>query len=519
MTQIAADPPERASFADWMAVAAGTIGALMALMDVSIVNASLPVIQGEIGATPSEGTWVGTSYLIAEIVSVPLTAWLQRLLGMRRLLLAGASLFTLFSVMCGFATDLGTMVFGRVGQGLAGGVLIPTSLTIVATRLPMHQQPIGLAITAMAALLGPLIGPLVGGWLTENLSWHLAFFINLPICLLQAALIVIAIRKSPTDWHELRNADWLGITGIAIGLGALTTLLEEGHREHWFESPLIWKLSIASAIGIALVAVGQWRAKRPVLQLSLMRDRTLGSAITLMTVVGMLLYSSLFITPQFLAAVAGYNALQAGQVAFISGLVAIPSAFLYPAMASRVDPRVIVAGAVFSVALAAFFAASLTAQSTGTDFVISQLFFGAGTTLAAIPLQQCVMNCTPPGTEAEASSLMSVARNLGGSIGLAAIASFQDQRLEFHHWQLNASMAANAVETQQRLAETATVLGGGPEGLEAAYRALDGEVLVQALVLTCNDMFFALALIGAVVVPLAAAMRIGRERGAPMGMH
>jgi MFS transporter, DHA2 family, multidrug resistance protein len=509
----------RATAADWLAVGAGTIGALMALTDVSIVNASLPVIQGEIGATPSEGTWVGTAYLIAEIITVPLTAWLQRMLGMRRLLLGGASLFTLFSVMCGFASTLGMMIFGRIGQGLAGGVLIPTSLTIVATRLPLKQQPIGLAMTAMAALLGPLIGPLVGGWLTENVSWHLAFFINVPICLIEIALIAIAMPKASVEWHELHNADWLGIAGIAIGLGSITTLLEEGHRELWFESTLIWNLAIAGALGIGLVAVGQWQAKRPVLELSLLRQATLGSAVALMGVVGLLLYSSLFITPQFLAAVAGYNALQAGQVAFIAGIVAIPTATLYPLLSTRVDPRVIVAGAVICISFAAFLAGTLTAQSTGSDFVLVQMLFGAGTTMSAIPLQQTVMNAAVPGTEAEASGLMSVARNLGGSIGLAAIASFQDQRLEFHHWQLNSAIAANDPEAQRHLADAAALFGNGPEGLEAAYRLLDSQVSIDAFVMTCNDMFIALAAIGIVVVPLVLLLRPTKPGALPTAMH
>jgi len=182
-----AAPRERASLADWLAVLAGTIGSLMALMDVSIVNSSLPKIQGEIGATPSEATWVGTGYLVAEIIIIPLTAWLGRMVGMRRLLLGGAFIFTVFSVVCGFAGSLEMLVFGRIGQGLSGGVLIPTALTLVATRLPPHQQALGMAVTAMAALLGPVIGPLVGGWLTENFSWHYAFFINVPICALAAS--------------------------------------------------------------------------------------------------------------------------------------------------------------------------------------------------------------------------------------------------------------------------------------------------------------------------------------------
>lgn len=510
---------ERASVADWLAVAAGTIGSLMALLDVSIINAALPVIQGEIGATPSEGTWVGTAYLSAEIVAIPLVAWAQRLVGMRRLLLAGGVLFTLFSVLCGFAGSLETMIIGRIGQGLAGGVLIPTALTIVATRLPPAQQAVGLAMTAMAALIGPIAGPLLGGWLTEQLSWHMIFFINVPICLVQVLIVMVAMPKSAGNMRELRHADWPGIAGMAIALGTLTTLLEEGHREHWFDSPLIWKLAAGAMIGIILVAVGQFGAERPVLRLSLLKNRTLGSAVALMTVVGILLYSSLFITPQFLAVIAGYNAYQAGQVAFISGIIAIPSAFLYPLLARYLGGRAILALAIISVSLAAFFAGHLTVQSTGIDFITSQLLFGAGTTLCAIPLQQVVISTASVDDAPEANSLMAVARNLGGSIGLAAIASFQDQRMEFHHWQINASLMANDPEIQQQISAATGRFGGGPEGLEAAYRTLDGEILLQALVMTFNDMFLVLAAISLVILPLVLLLRPIHVDGSSAAMH
>jgi DHA2 family multidrug resistance protein len=512
-----AEPPQRAALSDWLAVGAGTLGALMALVDVSIVNASLPTIQGEIGATPSEGTWIGTAYLVAEIVVIPLVAWLERLLGLRRLLLGAALLFTLFSVICGLSTNLGTMIFGRIGQGLAGGVLIPTVLTIVARRLPPAQQPIGLALTAMTALVGPAVGPLLGGWLTDNLSWHYAFFINVPICALQSVMILLAVRSGGGDWHELRRADWAGILGMIVGLGASTTLLEEGHREQWFASSLIWRLAIATLIGIALVAYGQLRAERPVLRLALLLNRGLASAVGLMLVVGMLLYSCLFITPQFLAAVAGYNALKAGQIASLGGVASIPTAMAYPPLASRVDARIIVASGMLLIAAGVYHASGMTVQSAGADFALSLLLYGAGTTLSSIPLQQAVIAAVTIDDVPEANGMIAVARNLGGSIGLAAIASYQDERFDIHHWQINSSLVANDPEMQRRVGETAAMFGSGSEATEAAIRSIDGEVMMQALVMTFNDMFLILAVIAVVFVPFVILLR-APPRGAALTM-
>jgi MFS transporter, DHA2 family, multidrug resistance protein len=500
-------PKEKASLADWLAVGAGMIGSLMALMDVSIVNASLPVIQGEIGATPSEATWVGTAYLIAEIMIIPLCAWLERLVGLRRLLVTGASLFTAFSVVCGLASNLETMIFGRIGQGLAGGVLIPTALTLVAVRLPRSQQTIGMAASAMAALLGPVIGPLLGGWLTENYSWHFAFFINVPICAGLLVLLFVAIPKSGGDRDELRNADWLGICGMALGLGALTLLLEEGHREQWFASAYIWRLAGACVLGFVLVAIGQLRAARPVLRLSLLRNRSLASSMGLLAGLGSVLFTGVFIVPQYLVSISGYNALQAGQIAFIGGLVSIPLAFIYPVTLARIDARLTIAMALSAMVMANLIASDLTPQTDGAHFVLSQIFFGFGTSMTMIPLMQSILAAVSAEDAAEANSLTTIARNLGGSIGLAATASFQQQRLDLHVGQLHASLGANDLALQNQVSESAAMLGGGPEGLDAAYRMIDGQVMLQASVMTFSDIFLALAGTTLLVMPLVLLLR------------
>ena len=282
--------PERADITAWLAVIAGSLGAFMATLDISIVNASLPTIQGEIGATPSEGTWIGTSYLVAEIIVTPLTAWFARMLGLRRFLLIAAVLFTGFSMMCGLANDLTMMIIGRTGQGLAGGTLIPTALTIVAIRLPPRQQAIGISLFGVTVLFGPLSGPLIGGWITETFSWHYAFFINLPICITLIILLIVGLPKVKGDWHELWNADWYGIAGMVLGLGALTVLLEEGHREQWFESALIIRLAIVSTIGFAMIIWSQFRASRPVIRLALLRERSLAASVVIMMMMGLLLF-------------------------------------------------------------------------------------------------------------------------------------------------------------------------------------------------------------------------------------
>lgn len=495
-------PPETADLAAWLAVAAGTLAAFMALLDVSIVNAALPFIQGEIGATQSEGTWVGTSYLVAEVVIMPLTAWLERLFGLRRVLLIGAAIFTVFSVVCGMATDLTTMIVGRVGQGLAGGTLIPTGMTIMAKRLPPRQQTVGMAMFAAAALLGPIIGPLAGGWITEFYSWHYAFFINVPICAGLALLIIAGLP--PEEGHDARlaDADWFGVFGMMIGFGALTVLLEEGHREQWFSSALIWRLAVAGAFGFALVAVGQMRAATPVMNLALLRDRGLSSVLLLTSVMGCAMFSTIFVLPQFLAAISGYNAFQSGQVLLLMGLASLIGSVLYPAIISRIDVRIVVGCASLLTATASYLSSNVTLETAGSDFTLPVFVLGVGIVFSAIPLQQAALSAVPVEDSGEVTSMFNIARNVGGSIGLATMASLMDGRTELHHWRLAELLGANDADALARLDQLGAIAGGGAEGLANGYRMLDGAIMREALVMSFGDIFLILAIASLVVAPL-----------------
>lgn len=310
----------RADAAAWAAVAAGTLGAMMATLDISIVNSALPTIQGEIGATSTEGTWIATAYLVAEIIIIPLAGWLEKLLGLRNLLLAATGLFTGFSMLCGVAETLPMMVIGRAGQGFTGGVLIPTAMTIIAARLPRAQQPLGTALFGSTVILGPVFGPMLGGWMTTQLNWHYAFFINLPICGVLAALLLLGMPHERPRTALLREADWAGIAGLALGLGGMTVVLEEGQRLQWFTSPAIRWLAAVSVLGFGLLGWGQARARAPVIRLGLLRDRQFGAIAVMAIAASMALYGTAYVIPQFLVGIAGYDALQSGWIVLLSGL-------------------------------------------------------------------------------------------------------------------------------------------------------------------------------------------------------
>lgn len=506
--------PERADATAWIAVAAGALGALLATLDISIVNSALPTIQGEIGATATEGTWIATAFLVAEIVIIPLSAWLERLLGLRTLLLIAVVGFTGFSILCGVATDLTTMIIGRTGQGFLGGALIPTAMTIVAKRLPPQQQPIGMALFGMTVILGPVLGPLLGGWLTENLSWHYAFFVNVPVCALLLILLLLGLPHERTNWVYLREADWFGILGMILGLGGLTVVLEEGHREEWFQSSLIVQLTIMTVIGFVMLGIGQMRAAKPVLKLRIVLNRQFGSVVVMALALGMVMYGSMFVIPQFLALIADYNALQTGQIIFLMGVPAFVLMPIVPFLIRVVDIRVAVGAGLAIMAISCFASTSLTAESAGEAFTAGQLLRGVGMILTMLFLNQATIASVSSEDAGDASGIFNAARNLGGSFALAALASIQDQRMWLHSRRMEETLWASDPRLQEYLAGMAQVLGS----TDAAFQSLAGTIQQQAFVMTYNDIFWAMAVATLATLPLVLFLR-PLPKGLSLAMH
>jgi len=507
----AAAAPERASVQDWIAVFAGALGALIATLDISIVNSALPQIQGEIGATGTEGTWIGTGYLVSEVVMIPLSAWLSRMLGMRTLLLSCAGFFTLFSVVCGLSTSLTMMIIGRVGQGFFGGALIPTAQTIVRTRLPLSQLPVGMTIFGLIVLLGPLLGPVVGGWLTENVSWQWCFFINLPVAIALVALLLIGMPHERSNLHELVEADWLGIVGLSVGLSSLTVVLEEGQRDQWFQSDLIVMLSVTAILGLAAMGVAQFTSRRPVIKLALLRSKTYASVIIIVMSVGVVLYGILYVLPQFLSIVAGYNAEQSGWILALSGIPAFLMMPLLPRIMGYANPRIVVTGGIVCFAVSCFIDIHLTALSSGVNFVASQLLRGMGQMLAMMPLNQLSVGSVSRQDTADAAGLFNMARNLGGSIGLAILGVFIDRRVERHADSIRESVNANSLLLQDRLAAQAGVLSQGAgdmaQGQQQAVAQLAAQIHQQAMVITYSECFWVLGVSLILMLPLILLLR------------
>jgi DHA2 family multidrug resistance protein len=412
----------------WIAVIGATLGAFMALLNIQIVNASLADIQGAIGAGIDDGGWISTSYLIAEIVVIPLSGWLAQVFSVRIYLLTNSVLFLVLSAACAQAQDLPQMIALRAVQGFTGGVLIPMAFTLIITLLPKAKQPIGLALFALSATFAPAIG----GYLTENWGWQYIFYVNLAPGALMVGMLYFSLDARPMKLSLLREGDWLGIITMAIGLSALQTVLEEGNKDDWFGSPFIVRLSVISAVALTLFLWIELTAKKPLLNLRLLFRRNFGFGISANFLLGVALYGSVYILPVYLSRTQGYNAEQIGMVLAWTGLPQLILIPLVPRLMKRFDPRrVIVIGFVL------FAASNFMNIYMTTDYATDQLFWpnvvrAIGQALVMTPLSAVAT----PGIEAEnagsASGLFNMMRNLGGAVGIAVLQTLLTKREQYH---------------------------------------------------------------------------------------
>jgi MFS transporter, DHA2 family, multidrug resistance protein len=487
---------QEVSLRDWLAVGGGILGAFMAILDIQITNASLAEIGGAISATPVEGSWISTGYLMAEIIIIPLCGWLARIFGLRRFLAVNSALFVGFSILCAMSTSLNEMILFRAGQGFTGGVLIPTALTIVRTRLPASKQAIGVAMFGMVATFAPAVGPTIGGWLTENLSWHYIFYLNIVPGLAAIGLQLYALDPERMRLGELKYGDWLGVVAMAIGLSSLIFVLEEGQREEWFGSPLIVAATIAAVLGIAVFLIAELTAERPFINLRLFANPSVGGSGILMAVFGATAFGSVYLIPAYLAQIQGYNAQQIGEVVMWSG---IPQLFLLPLMPylmRKVDLRILVGIGLLMFAGSCFINVDMSPDTAMDQLMLPQLLRAAGQPLATIPLTQLSMVGLSRHDAADSAGITSVMRNLGASIGIAALSTMVQIREEVHFSTIAEALTQNSLKVQERLQALTGLFASKGATLDTATQqglsTLAQQVRLNASVMAYADAFWIL---------------------------
>src|ERR1035438_478342 len=450
-TATLAPAAQQASFKTWVAVIGSTIGAFLAILNIQVVGASLADIQGGIGACIRDGGWVTTSYLIAEIIVIPLSGWLANVFSLRRYLLSSTALFLGLTAACAFAQTLGQMIVIRAAQGIAGGVLIPLAFTIIMTKLPRSQHPVGLAIYAVAVIFAPSIGPVLGGYFSDNFGWQSVFFLSLPAGLVMLAMLWYALESTPPQLQLLRQGDWLGIFTMALGLGSLETVLEEGNKDDWFGSPLITSLAVVAVVSLCTFITVELRRSAPLLHLRLLARRNFGLGTCANFVFGFSMFGWIYLIPQYLSRLQGYSSQEIGGVMVWLGL---PQLFLIPfipKIMQRVQARALV---IFGYSLfigGSLLAMSLSDDFSGPEFLGSSLVRAMAQAMTMAPLSAIAIAGIEPEYAGSASALFNAMRNLGGAVGIALLQTLLTKREQFHSDVLSSQVTLLAAATRQRL--------------------------------------------------------------------
>ncbi|QOZ55230.1 MDR family MFS transporter [Bradyrhizobium sp. CCBAU 53338] len=493
----------------WIAVIGATLGAFMAVLNIQIVNASLADIQGAIGAGIDDGGWISTSYLIAEIVVIPLSGWLAQVFSIRIYLLTNAILFLLLSAACALAQDLPQMIVLRAVQGFTGGVLIPMAFTLIITLLPRAKQPVGLALFALSATFAPAIGPTIGGYLTENFGWQYIFYVNLAPGAIMVGMLWYALDSKPMKLTLLRDGDWAGIITMAIGLSALQTVLEEGNKDDWFGSPFIVKLSVIAVVSLTAFLIIELTVKKPLLNLRLLVRRNFGFGMLANFLLGVALYGSVFILPQYLSRIQGYNAEQIGTVLAWTGLPQLVLIPLVPCLMQRFDARIIIGIGFVLFAGSNFMNIFMTSDYAADQLLWPNVVRAIGQALVMAPLSAVATAGIEAENAGSASGLFNMMRNLGGAVGIALLQTVLTKREQYHSNVLMQSVSAFEQATRTRLEQlTQYFINHGvldrADAAHRAYVAIGHVVQKQAYILAFSDTFYLLGM--ALIVALIAVL-------------
>jgi DHA2 family multidrug resistance protein len=439
------------SLKTWIAVIGSTIGAFLAILNIQVVGASLADIQGGIGAGIDDGGWITTSYLIAEIIVIPLSGWLASVFSLRAYLLTSTTLFLALTGACAFAHNLPQMIAIRAAQGFAGGVLIPLAFTIIMTQLPRSKHPIGLAIYSVAVVFAPSIGPALGGYFSDNYGWQSIFFLSLPPGALMIAMLWYALEPAPRQLHLLAKGDWPGVLSMALGLGSLETVLEEGNKNDWFGSPFILRLSVVAAVSLALFVYLELKRPAPLLNLRLLTRRNFGLGTCANFVFGFSMFGWIYLIPQYLSRMQGYSSQEIGGVMVWLGL---PQLFLIPFIPKvlrRVQARVLVITGYSLFISGSLLAMFLSDDFSGPEFLGSSLVRAFAQAMTMAPLSAIAIAGIEPQFAGSASALFNATRNLGGALGIALLQTLLTKREQFHSNVLSSQVTLFSPATRQRL--------------------------------------------------------------------
>ena len=492
----------------WLIAIIVSIATFMEVLDSTIANVSLRHIAGSLGASQDESTWIISSYLVANAIVLPISGWLANVIGRKRFYMICVGLFTVASVACGFATSLSFMLTMRVLQGLGGGGLAPVEQSMFADTFPTAMLPKAFALYGLTVLVAPAIGPVLGGWLTDNLSWHWVFLINLPVGLVSLTLTWLFVTEPEALKEDRRRllssgfrVDYIGFALVALGFGSMQVVLDRFQQDDGFSSTLVLGLAIVSAAALATLAVWEWEHPAPAVDLRLLGARNFAISAGVMFLIGFMLMSTTQLLPQFTQTLLGYDATTSGLTLGIGGMVTI---FLMPVAgilsSGKVPARWLLAGGLIVSGLALVHVSGFTGGVTFWDVARARLYQVIPLPFLFIPISAVSYIGLPKNKSNEASAISNLMRNLGGSVGVAFASLWLQYRTQFHH----ARLAEHVTPYSDMHGQTLAQLG----------RAVE----IQASVMSYLDVFWMLGVVALVVWPVTLLLK-GAPKGAPVHGH
>jgi DHA2 family multidrug resistance protein len=494
------------------AFASMSVGLFIALLDIQIVSASLRDIGGGLSAGTDETAWVQTAYLIAEIIVIPLSGWLSRVMSTRWLFCASAIGFTLSSLLCGWAWNIQSMIAFRALQGFLGGSMIPTVFTTAFIFFTGQQRVIAAATIGALSSLAPTLGPTVGGWITDHYSWHWLFFINLVPGIFVAVVVPMLVKIDKPELKLLRGADYLGMALMAVFLGCLEYTLEEGPRWGWFDDDTIRLTGLISGLAGAAFLWRSLTFARPVVDLGALKIRNFALGCFFSFVTGVGIFATIYLTPLFLGTVRGFSAWQIGLAVFSTGLFQVAAIPFYTYLARRIDIRWLMMFGMGCFALSMWQFAPITSDWGAPELLLPQALRGFAQQFAVAPTVTLALGALAPERLRLASGLFNLMRNLGGAIGIAACGTIINDRTNLHFLRLAEHLnSGNAAMTdlvaRASAANTAALGGDAVHGQTAALRQLWTLTLNEARTMTFGDTFIAICVCFVVATLMVPLMR------------
>jgi DHA2 family multidrug resistance protein len=494
----------------WLVALSVLAGTFMVVLDTTVVNVSLPHIAGSLSASVEESTWALTSYLAANAIILPMTAWLARLVGRKRLLILAVAGFTTASALCGMASNLLMLIAFRVIQGTTGGVMQPLSQAVMLEAFPPRDRGKAMGLWSIGIIVAPILGPVLGGWLTDNLSWRWVFYVNVPV----GIIAIIMIRTFITDPRYIRRPeriDGYGLFLLAIGIGALQIALDKGEEEDWLASGWIVALLITAVVFIVALVIRELMARQPVVDLRAFKERTFAVGVTLITVMAFALYGSLVMLPVFLQVLLGYPAFQAGITLMPRGYASLFATPIVGLIVGYVDPRKLLTLGFLIGAGSLLWFSYLNLQVGYWNLFWPQFFQGISFSLLMVPLTVVTMDRIAPESIGNAASLFNLMRNLGGSVGIAVTQTLLDRFRQGQTNILGSHVSAYSPATRMTLESLRRMFvahGSDPTtATQQAHAAVWGMVQRQAAMISYLDVFRLLTFLLILAIPLVFLLK------------